>query len=98
MFEIEQTETFAAWLSGLRDAQTRAIIAARVRRFAGGNLGDVKAISDGVIEARIHVGPGYRLYMIQRGKTLIVLLCGGDKRTQRRDIATALELAKGLDL
>jgi putative addiction module killer protein len=94
VIEIRQTETFSVWLRGLRDAQTRARIAARVRRLAFGNPGDVKPVGEGVSELRIHYGPGYRVYYIQRGAVLIVLLCGGDKSTQDKDIETAKRLAK----
>jgi len=94
MIEIRETETFSAWLRALRDSQTRARIAARIRRLSFGNLGDVKPVGEGVSELRIHYGPGYRVYYIQRGAVLIVLLCGGDKGTQKRDIETAKRLAK----
>nr|WP_252263873.1 type II toxin-antitoxin system RelE/ParE family toxin [Paracidobacterium acidisoli] len=81
-------------MRGLRDAQARARIAARIRRLAFGNPGDVKPVGDGVSELRIHYGPGYRVYFIQRGTVLIVLLCGGDKSTQDKDIEAAKRLAK----
>lgn len=94
MIEIRETETFSGWLRGLRDAQARARIAARVRRLAFGNPGDVKPVGEGISELRIHYGPGYRAYYNQRGTVLIVLLCGGDKSTQDKDIETAKRLAK----
>ena len=81
-------------LSGLRDARAKAEVARRVRRLALGNPGDVKPVGDGVSELRIHHGPGYRVYYVQRGNLLVVLLCGGDKDTQAKDIALALKLAK----
>jgi len=94
VFEVRETERFAAWLRGLRDSQARAKIAARVRRLAFGNPGDVKPVGDGVSELRVHHGAGYRVYFVQRGKMLILLLCGGDKSTQDKDIAAAKRLAR----
>ncbi|HEX4159673.1 MAG TPA: type II toxin-antitoxin system RelE/ParE family toxin [Rhizomicrobium sp.] len=94
MIEVRETGIFSEWLSGLRDARAKAEVARRVRRLALGNPGDVKPIGEGVSELRIHYGPGYRVYFVQRGNLLIVLLCGGDKRAQAEDIARALKLAK----
>lgn len=94
MIEIRETEMFSLWLRGLRDAQARARIAARVRRLAFGNPGDVRPVGEGISELRIHYGPGYRVYYVQRGAVLIVLLCGGDKSTQKKDIEAAKRLAK----
>ncbi len=94
MIEIRQTETYAAWFSALRDRQARARIDIRVRRLSLGNPGDVKAVGEGVSELRIDYGPGYRVYFVQRGQTVVILLAGGDKRTQDRDIKSALELAR----
>ncbi len=94
MIEIRETEIFASWLRALRDSQARARIAARVQRLAFGNPGDVRPVGEGVSELRIHYGPGYRVYYIQRAAVLIVLLCGGDKSTQDRDIEAAKRLAK----
>ncbi len=94
MLEIRETETFAAWLSKLRDDRARAKIALRVRRLAFGNPGDVKPVGEGISELRIHHGAGYRVYFVQRGSLLIVLLCGGDKASQDKDIVTAKKLAK----
>jgi putative addiction module killer protein len=96
MFEIRQTQEFADWLTGLHDVRAIARINVRLRRLSLGNPGDVKPVGDGVSELRIDYGPGYRVYFIQRGKVVIVILCGGDKRTQERDIADAKRLAKGL--
>lgn len=79
---------------GLRDREARARITVRIRRLSLGNPGDVKPVGSGVSEMRIDYGPGYRVYFIRRGDTVVVLLCGGDKRTQDRDIARALELAR----
>jgi putative addiction module killer protein len=90
---IRQTEVFADWLSKLRDRQAVARINARIRRLSLGNPGDVKPVGSGVSEMRIDYGPGYRVYFIERGTALIVLLAGGDKRTQDRDIKTAVALA-----
>jgi putative addiction module killer protein len=94
MIEIRETAIFAAWLERLRDTAAKARIAARVQRLAFGNPGDVKAVGAGVSELRISHGPGYRVYYVRRGATLIILLCGGDKRTQQRDIAAAKVLAR----
>lgn len=94
MYEIRQTETYAEWFSKLRDRQARARIDVRIRRLSLGNPGDVKPVGEGVSELRVDYGPGYRVYFIQRGTTVIVLLAGGDKRTQSRDIQTALALAR----
>ena len=93
---IRETETFAEWLAELADTRAAAQIAARIDRMGFGLMGDVKAVGDGVSEARIHYGPGYRLYFVQRGRELIVLLCGGDKSSQRRDITKAKALAAQL--
>ena len=94
MLEVRQTEAFAEWLGALRDRRAVQRISDRVLRVAGGNLGDVAQVGEGVTEARIHCGPGYRLYFVRRGEQLIVLLCGGDKSTQARDIARARQMAK----
>ena len=96
MIKVLQTAIFSAWLSDLRDRESRARIVARIRRIEQGNLGDVKSLGSGLGEVRIHHGPGYRLYFCRRGETLVILLCGGDKSAQERDIARARELLKGL--
>lgn len=87
------TQTFDTWFTGLRDSNAKARIAARLRRAELGNLGDCEAVGQGVSEMRIHYGPGYRVYFMQRGVELIILLAGGDKGTQAKDIKTALDLA-----
>ena len=92
--EIRQTELFARWLAGLRDRRARMRITARIRRLSLGNFGDVKPVGGGISEMRVDYGPGYRVYFVQRGETLVILLAGGDKRTQGRDIARARELAR----
>jgi putative addiction module killer protein len=84
MIEIRQTLVFAAWLDGLRDRAARARIDVRLRRLSLGNPGDVKPVGQGVSELRIDYGPGYRVYFVQRGELLTILLAGGDKRTQAR--------------
>lgn len=94
MIQIEVTDTFDKWLKGLRDLQAKERVFARIRRLQEGNPGDVKPVGGGVSEMRINYGPGYRLYFVQRGSTLIILLCGGDKASQGQDIAKALALAK----
>ena len=96
MIQLLETETFSDWLSGLRDVNARARVQKRLDRLRFGNPGDVKPVGEGVSEMRIDFGPGYRVYYIQRGQTVIVLLAGGDKRSQPRDIATALDLARSL--
>lgn len=94
MIDVRETGAFSEWLSGLRDVRAKVEIARRVRRLALGNPGDVRPVGEGVSELRIHCGPGYRVYYVQRGSLLIVLLCGGDKSDQAKDIALALKLAK----
>lgn len=94
MLEVRQTDVFTAWFAGLRDRKARARITARIRRLSLGNPGDVKSVAGGVSEMRIDYGPGYRVYFVGRGDVVVILLCGGDKRRQDRDIARALELAK----
>ena len=94
MVEVRQTDVFVAWFEGLKDRAARARITARIRRLSLGNPGDVKPVGQGVSEMRIDYGPGYRVYFVQRGEALVILLCGGDKRDQSRDITRALELAK----
>jgi putative addiction module killer protein len=96
LVEVRQTDTYAKWFEGLRDRQARARIDARIRRLSLGNPGDVKPVGEGVSELRIDWGYGYRVYYVQRGQTLVILLAGGDKRTQDRDIKTAIKLARGL--
>lgn len=96
MIEIRQTEEYARWFERLRNREARARILARIRRLSLGNVGDVKPVGEGVSEMRIDFGSGYRVYFKQRGKTLVVLLAGGDKRTQKQDIDKAKELAQGL--
>jgi len=96
VIEIRQTEVYARWFSGLRDRQARARIDVRIRRLSLGNPGDVSPVGEGVCELRIDYGPGYRVYFVPRGQALVILLAGGDKGTQERDIRTALDLARGL--
>ena len=97
MIEVRQTTRFATWLARLRDERARARILKRLDRAGKGNLGDVAPVGGGVSEMRIFYGPGYRVYFVQRGSELIVLLCGGDKSTQSADIEEAKALAKELD-
>jgi putative addiction module killer protein len=92
--EIIQSETFKRWLSSLRDRQAVARINARIRRLSAGNLGDVKPVRDGISELRIDHGPGYRVYFIRHGASVVVLLAGGDKRTQDADINRAIGISK----
>jgi putative addiction module killer protein len=94
MIEVRQTDVFVDWFAGLQDREARARITVRIRRLSLGNPGDVKPVGSGVSEMRIDYGPGYLVYFVRRGDTVVVLLCGGDKRNQDRDIARALELAR----
>nr|WP_281415665.1 type II toxin-antitoxin system RelE/ParE family toxin [Pelotalea chapellei] len=96
MIEIRKTELFAAWLDNLRDIQAKARVLVRIERLASGNAGDVKPVGEGVSEMRIDYGPGYRVYFIRRGSELIILLAGGDKSSQSRDIKAAIRLAQNL--
>jgi len=96
MVEIRKTETFAKWLDGLDDIRARARILVRIERLAAGNPGDVKPVGEGVSELRIDYGPGYRVYYKKKGRFVVILLAGGDKRTQSRNIKTALRLARNL--
>jgi len=96
MIEIRQTEVYSRWYKSLRDRQARARIDVRIRRLSLGNPGDVKPVGEGLSELRIDYGPGYRIYFVQRGQKLVILLAGGDKHTQDRDIKMALELAREL--
>lgn len=94
VLEVLKSATFETWFSGLRDGEAQARINARIRRLSLGNPGDVKPVGSGVSELRIDHGPGYRVYYAQRGKALVLLLCGGDKRTQDADIKRAIGIAK----
>jgi putative addiction module killer protein len=96
MVEIRRTDEFDKWLARLRDAQGRQRILARVTRLSFGNPGDVKSVGDGVTEMRVPHGPGYRVYFTQRGELIVILLTGGDKSSQSRDIVKAKQLAAGL--
>jgi putative addiction module killer protein len=93
MFEILRSEIFDCWLRELRDLRARARIEARILRLSRGNPGDVKPVGSGVSEMRIDCGPGYRVYFARRDRVVILLLCGGDKRTQDADIKRAIEIA-----
>jgi putative addiction module killer protein len=97
MIEVRQTEEFSKWLHGLRDDRARARIAERLLRVQAGNFGDVKPVGDSVSELRIDYGPGYRVYFVRRGPVVIVLLCGGDKRTQTADIKRAKPMVPELE-
>ncbi|MGR4068034.1 type II toxin-antitoxin system RelE/ParE family toxin [Billgrantia sp. C5P2] len=96
MKSISQTETYSAWFTKLRDQRARAKILARIRRIELGNFGDCEPVGEGVSELRIHYGPGYRVYFVQRGFELVILLAGGDKGSQARDIEIAKQLAREL--
>lgn len=97
MIEVRKTDAFAAWFEGLRDRTARLRIQVRIDRLASGNPGQHRSLTQGVSELKIDHGPGYRVYYHQRGDVLILLLCGGDKRTQRKDIETALAMARTLE-
>ena len=96
MIEIRETQVFSAWLESLRDARARTRVQARILRLRQGNPGDVQPVGEGVSELRIDYGPGYRVYYVKRGALLVILLAGGAKPTQDKDIKTALKLARML--
>lgn len=96
MIEIRKTDTFAKWIDGLRDIRARARILVRIERLSLGKSGDMKAVGEGVSELRINYGPGYRVYYKKVGQQVVILLAGGNKRTQAKDIKTALRLAHNL--
>ena len=96
MINVRKTEEFARWLDGLRDLRARARVQVRIERLAAGLVGDAKPVGEGVSELRIDYGPGYRVYFTRRDEALLILLAGGDKRTQSRDIIKALRLARNL--
>lgn len=96
MIEVRQTEAFSRWIAALNDDRARARIEARIYRLSLGNSGDVKTVGGGVSELRIDYGPGYRVYFTRIGRAVVILLCGGDKRSQDKDIKTAKALARQL--
>jgi len=96
VIELRKTSLFVNWLDGLRDIKGRARVQARIERLAAGNPGDVEPVGEGVSEMRIDYGPGYRVYLRKRGRELVILLAGGDKSAQARDIKVALRLARNL--
>lgn len=96
MVQVRQTDELSGWLRRLRDANAVARIAGRIRRMEMGNLGDCRSVGQGVLEMRIDYGPGYRVYFVHRGAEIVILLCGGDKRTQQQDIKKALRAAETL--
>jgi putative addiction module killer protein len=97
MIEVRQTDQFKNWRAALKDVVTRRRIGARIDRLSFGNFGDVKPVGDGVSELRLDFGPGYRVYFVRRGAALVILLCGGDKASQSRDIECAKDLAQQLE-
>ena len=97
MIELKQTETFRKWRTRLKDQHARVLIASRLDRLGYGHEGDAAPVGQGISELRIHYGPGYRIYFKRRGNRLFVLLCGGTKSTQRKDISTAKRLADELE-
>jgi putative addiction module killer protein len=96
MKEIRKTEAFAKWIDDIQDIRARARILVRIERLSAGNPGDVKPVGEGVSELRIDYGPGYRVYYKEQGRKVIILLAGGDKHSQARDIKTSLRLARNL--
>ncbi len=96
MIEVRKTDVFSKWLDTLNDIRARARILVRIERLAAGNPGDVKPVGGGVSELRIDYGPGYRVYYKKQGRQVVILLAGGDKHTQAKDIKTALRLAQNL--
>jgi putative addiction module killer protein len=97
MIEVRQTDEFRTWMRNLRDDRAVTRIGARIRRLEQGNPGDAKSLGAGLLEMRVDYGPGYRVYYVRRGTVIVVLLCGGDKRTQQRDIERAQALAAKLE-
>ena len=97
MIDVRETPDFASWLSALSDQRARLQIVRRIIRVAAGNFGDAKSVGGAVSELRIDHGPGYRLYYTRHGKAVVILLCGGDKRTQSKDIRKAREIAETLE-
>ena len=96
MIEVRKTATFSKWIDSLRDRRARARVQARIERLAVGHAGDAKPVGQGVSELRINYGPGYRVYFKKQGRSVVVLLAGGDKKNQSRDVKTALRLARNL--
>ena len=94
MYSLKQTDRFAQWESSLSDLKVRTAIASGLSRISYGLMGDVKHVGEGVQEIRIHLGPGYRVYFVIKGNEIIILLCGGEKKTQKKDISIAKELAR----
>ena len=94
MIEIRETCEYAVWFESLRDRMAKTRILIRIRRVSLGNFGDVRPVGEGVSELRVDYGPGYRVYLLRKGETLVVLLGGGDKRTQSRDIQRAVALSR----
>ena len=92
--QVVQSDVFKSWLDNVKDERAAARIVTRIRRMEIGNAGDVRSVGEGVSEIRIDYGPGYRVYFARRGRTLVILLCGGDKKSQRKDIAVAKRMAK----
>jgi len=97
MLTVRETENFKKWIRGLKDQVAQSIIIARIRRISIGNFGDSKPVGDNIFELRIDYGPGFRVYFTQRGKEIIILLCGGNKSTQNRDIKAAKRIAHSLE-
>lgn len=97
MYSIRQTDVFEGWLADLKDHKAKARILARIESAKAGNLGDTKRVAKGVSEMRVHVGPGYRVYFARQGGAIILLLCGGPKKTQQRDIALAVKILDELE-
>ena len=98
MFEVYRTDAFAKWAASLRDRKVRAVIGRRLDALELGHFGDSKQVAKDVVELRIHVGPGYRVYLTRRGQRIVILLCGGDKRSQKRDIERATALAESVEI
>jgi len=97
MPEVRQTRQFRTWLRRLKDSNAVARIVARIRRMEQGNFGDTRSVGGGVMELRVDYGPGYRIYYVNRGAEIVILLCGGDKRAQQQDIRRAHDLVRDLE-
>jgi len=97
MITVRETENFKKWMRTLKDRIAQSVISARIRRISGGNFGDSRSVGDGVSELRIDYGSGFRVYFTRRGQEIVILLCGGDKSTQNRDIETAKRIAQNIE-
>ena len=96
MYEVVLTDDFSNWLDSIKDSKTQKAVVKRIRTISLGTFGDVRSLDNGLFEAKIHYGPGYRLYFVNYGQRIIIMLCGGEKSSQSRDIKKARDMAKDL--